>query len=147
MKSEFEVFLDTDVYLKHLNGDEDSVLLKCLSLFDCYTSVINASEVFAECETKEQEENAKQSFFGSGVLGVPYKYSHTIGKLLKQKVNYRDALMLTIVIETKLPVVSFINIKEEYQKELIEKYGIKFIQPQIIQQYNTPQIIFSNCNF
>ena len=143
MKSEFEVFLDTDVYLKHLNGDEDSVLLKCLSLFDCYTSVINASEVFSECETKEQEEKAKQSFFGSGVLGIPYKYSHTIGKLLKDKINYRDALMLTMLIETKLPIVSFTNMKDEYA----ERYGIKIIQPQAVQKYNTPQLIFSNSNF
>lgn len=144
MKSEFEVFLDTDVYLKHLRGDEDSVLLKCLSLFDCFTSVINASEVFAECETKEQEEKAKQSFFGSGVLGIPYKYSHTIGKLLKQKVNYRDALILTIVIETKLPVVSFIN--KDKQEEYKTKFGIKFAQPQDILKHNTPQSIF-NSNF
>lgn len=142
MKTDYEVFLDTDVYLKHLHGDEDSVLLKCLSLFDCYTSVINASEVFAECKTKEQEENAKQAFFGSGVLGIPYKYSHTIGKLLKQKVNYRDALILTIVIETKLPVVSFINI--ENQEEYKAKFGIKFVQPQIILKYNTPQLVFSS---
>lgn len=143
MKSEFEVFLDTDVYLKHLQGDEDSVLLKCLSLFDCYTSVINASEVFAKCETKEQEENAKQSFFGSGVLGIPYKYSHTIGKLLKDKMNYRDACVTAILIETKLPIVSFTDMKSEYA----QKYGIKIVQSHIIQQYNTPQLIFSNSNF
>ncbi len=143
MKSEFEVFLDTDVYLKHLQGNEDSVLLKCLSLFDCYTSVINASEVFAKCETKEQEENAKQSFFGSGVLGIPYKYSHTIGKLLKDNVNYREACVTAILIETKLPIVSFTNMKSEYA----EKYGIKIVRPHIIQQYNTPQLIFSNSNF
>jgi len=143
MKSEFEVFLDTDVYMKHLQGDEDSVLLKCLSLFDCFTSVINASEVFAKCSSKQQEENAKQAFFGSGVLGIPYKYSHTIGKLLKDEVNYRDACMISILIETKLPIVSFTNMKSEYA----EKYGIKIVQPQIIQQYNTPQLIFSNSNF
>lgn len=144
MKTDYEVFLDTDVYLKHLRGDEDSVLLKCLSVFDCFTSVINASEVFAECETKEQEENAKQSFFGSGVLGVPYKYSHTIGKLLKEKINYRDALMLTIVIETKLPVVSFIN--KDMQEEYKAKFGIKFVQPHDILKYNTPQSIFKKAN-
>jgi len=142
MKTEFEVFLDTDVYLKHLQGDEDSVLLKCLSLFDCYTSVINASEVFARCETKEQEEKAKQSFFGSGVLGIPYKYSHTIGRLIKDKVNYRDACVITMILETKLPVVSFTDtaLQDEYSK----RFGIKFIQPQTIQKYNTPQLIFSS---
>jgi hypothetical protein len=140
MKSEFEIFLDTDVYLKHLQGDDDSVLLKCLSLFDCYTSVINASEVFAECRTKEQEEKSKQAFFGSGVLGIPYKYSHTIGRLLKENVSYRDACVISILIETKLPIVSFTNTNSGYA----EKYGIKFIQPQAVQKYNTPQLIFSS---
>lgn len=138
MKSEFEVFLDTDVYLKHLQGDEDSVLLKCLSLFDCYTSVINASEVFAKCSSKQQEENAKQAFFGSGVLGIPYKYSHTIGKLLKDNMNYRDAFMTAILIETKLPIVSFTNMDSDYSG----KYGIKIIQPQVILKNNSPQAIF-----
>ena len=142
MKSEFEVFLDTDIYLKHLYGDKDSVLLKCLSLFDCYTSVINASEVFAECTSKLQEENAKQAFFGSGVLGIPYRYSHTMGRLLKEKVNYRDACVLTMLIETKLPFVSFTNKKDEYSK----KYGIKIIQPQLIQKYSTPQLILKKAN-
>lgn len=144
MKNEFEVFLDTDVYLKHLYGDKDSVLLRCLSLFDCYTSVINASEVFAQCSSKQQEENAKQAFFGSGVLGIPYKYSHTIGKLLKQELNYRDAYMMAMIIETKLPIVSFIY--KERQEEYTKKFGIKFIQPQLIQKYNTPQSIFKKAN-
>lgn len=142
MKSDFEVFLDTDVYLKHLYGAKDSVLLKCLSLFDCYTSVINASEVFSRCETKEQEEFAKQAFFGSGVLGIPYKYSVTIGKLLKSKTDFRDACMLAMAIETKLPVISFTDMKAEYS----EKFGIRFIQPQFVLKYKSPQIIFKKAN-
>ncbi len=145
MKTDYEVFLDTDVYLKHLYGEKDSVLLKCLSLFNCFTSVINASEVFAKCSSNRQEENAKQAFFGSGVLGIPYRYSHTIGKLLKEKVCERDAMLLAMVIETKLPLVSFIN--KEKQEEYSGRYGIKFVQPQVIQKYNTPQIIFTKSNF
>lgn len=144
MKSDFEVFLDTDIYLKHLCGDKDSVLLKCLTLFECFTSVINASEVFSECSTKQQEENAKQSFFGTGVLGIPYKYSHTIGKLLKDKMNIRDAYMMAMVIETKIPVVSFKY--KDTQEEYTKKFGIKFIQPQLIQKYNTSQLIFKKAN-
>ncbi len=142
MKSDYEVFLDTDIYLKHLYGDKDSVLLKCLSLFECFTSVINASEVFAQCNSKLEEENAKQSFFGTGVLGIPYKYSHTIGKLLKEKMNTREAYMMAMVIETKIPIVSFKY--KDTQEEYSKKFGIKFIQPQTIQKYNTPQLIFRN---
>jgi len=142
MKSDFEVFLDTDVYLKHLYGEKDSVLLKCLELFDCYTSVINASEVFSECKSAKQEEYAKQAFFGSGVLGIPYKYSVTIGKILKHKIDFRDACMIAMMLETKLPVISFTDKKAEYSAQ----FGIKFIQPQFVLKYKSPQIIFKKAN-
>jgi len=142
MKSEHEVFLDTDVYLKHLKGTKDSVLLKSLSLFDCYTSVINASEVFAECRNKDEIEKAKHSFYGTGVLGMPYKYSTTLGKLLKEKVNFRDASVLAMLIETKLPIVSFTDKYDEFAV----CFGIKILKPQLIQKYKTPQIIFKKAN-
>lgn len=142
MKSDFEVFLESDVYLKHLYGEKNSVLLKCLELFNCYTSVINASEVFSVCKTKKQEETAKQAFFGSGVLGIPYKYSHTIGKLLKEKIELRDAVVCAIALETKLPIVSF----TEEKAEMFKRTGIKFLHPHIIQKYKNPQLIFKKAN-
>lgn len=142
MKSDFEVFLDTDIYLKHLYGEKDSVLLKCLSLFDCYTSVINASEIFSLCKNKKQEETAEQAFFGSGVLGIPYRYSAAIGKLLKEKIEIRDAVVCAVALETKLPVVSF----REEKAELYKRLGIKFLHPQVIQKYKTPQLIFKKAN-
>jgi len=142
MKSEFEVFLDTDVYLNHLKGTKDSVLLKSLSLFGCFTSVINASEVFSECKTDAEHEKAKHSFYGSGVLGIPYKYSVTLGKLLKENVNFRDAAVLTMLIETKLPIVSFTDKYDEYAG----KFRIKILKPELIQKYKTPQIIFKKAN-
>lgn len=87
MKSRFELFLDTDVFMNHLSNKPESgspLLLKCLSVFDyCYTSVINASEIFAACSSKKMLENAKHSFYGVGVLGIPYKYSFMISEVMK----------------------------------------------------------------
>ncbi|MDQ3019984.1 MAG: hypothetical protein M3R36_05365 [Bacteroidota bacterium] len=88
MKSRFEIFLDTEIFLNHLHKGseiENSLLLKCLKLFDgCYTSVINAAEIFSGCTTPIMKESAKHSFYGVGVLGIPYKYSFRIGEVLEQ---------------------------------------------------------------
>lgn len=54
-------------------------------LFDgCYTSVVNTSEIFSGCSDKNMLENAKHSFYGVGVLGIPYRYSFTIAEVMKQ---------------------------------------------------------------
>lgn len=92
MNKRFEIFLDTDIYLEHLSqpaalkGKErgDSYLIKCLNMFDCFTSVINASEIFAGCSTKSMQEKAKHAFYGSGVLGIPYKYSVRAGEVINR---------------------------------------------------------------
>ncbi len=86
MKSKFEIFLDTDIFLQHLYNrySDDSLLLKCLKLFDCYTSVVNASEIFSGCHNMKMKESAKRSFDKIGVLGIPFRYSLSIGEVLKK---------------------------------------------------------------
>lgn len=86
MKSKYEIFLETDIFLHHLYDkfNSDSLLLKCMTLFDCYTSVINASEIFSGCINNKMRESAKHSFYGIGVLGIPFKYSLSIGEVLKK---------------------------------------------------------------
>jgi hypothetical protein len=89
MSNRLEIFLDTDVYLDHLfydkrkKNDEESFLLKSVRLFDCYTSVINASEIFAGCSSESMKQKAKHSFYGSGVLGIPFKYSVKAGEVIR----------------------------------------------------------------
>lgn len=54
-------------------------------MFDgCYTSVINSSEIFSGCSDKNMLENAKRSFYGVGVLGIPYRYSFMIAEVMIQ---------------------------------------------------------------
>lgn len=149
MKSRFELFLDTDVFLNHLNKNSvtgSSLLLKCLAVFDsCYTSVINASEIFAGCSTKKMLENAKHSFYGVGVLGIPYKYSSTIGEVMKTvkkknlNNNLRDALIITMCAETKLPIFTSNEIR---YKELSKIFKVKLISKEIIIKCNTSEMIF-----
>lgn len=152
MKSRFEIFLDTDVYLDHLYRPEKnipSVLLKCLTMFDCYCSVINAAEIFYGCSGKVQLEKSKHSFYGSGVLGIPYKYSYTIADIMnkistsKLKNNLRDALITAICKETKLPMFT-LNTKR--YSELFRIYDLKLITKEIIRKNNSSEIIFKKAN-
>ena len=87
MKSKFEIFLDTDIFLSHLDkrsSGNESLLTKCLGMFDgCYTSVINASEIFSECKSPKAEDEAKRLFADVGILGIPFRYSLKIGKAMR----------------------------------------------------------------
>jgi predicted nucleic acid-binding protein len=88
LKTNFEIFIDTDIFLEHLhydkevNPDKESFLIKTLKLFTCYTSVVNVSEIFAACESPEMVQKASHAFHGIGVLGIPYRYSLKIGEVL-----------------------------------------------------------------
>lgn len=85
MKAGFEIFLDTEFFAEELGGTKSTgVLEKCKNIFDhCYTSVVNASEVFAMAKSSEDEEEVKKLFHGVGVLGIPFRYSVKIGEVMR----------------------------------------------------------------
>ena len=98
MKNKFEIFLDTDIFLEHLSGkkyNEVSILQKCRNTFNgCYTSVINASEVFSEYPGKRFSGKVKAVFDGTGILGIPFRYSVKIGEILSSiKKKVRETLL------------------------------------------------------
>jgi len=101
MKSKFEIFLDTGIFTdktEYGTITKDTLLSKCLKLFECYTSVINASEIFSDCKSNKDTELAKNSFNGVNILGIPFRYSVKIGeihRLIKKKI-------LTIITEMRL---------------------------------------------
>ena len=140
--------MDTDIFLDHLtckNKSDESLLIKCLKIFDCYTSVVNASEIFAGSNRKSQIEKAKHSFFGTGVLGIPYKYSYRIGEIIKKiesgKLNnsYRDAVITAVCLETKLPLLT---LNEYKYSQLSALFKLKLISKEIIIRNNSPEVIF-----
>ena len=118
---------------------------KCLSLFECYTSVVNASEVFSRCSSKEEIELTKKCFLGVSVLGIPFRYSVTAGEILRETEiksnshNLRDSLIMTMCVETKLPMIT---LNENRYKHLSERFNVKLIRKEIIIQNNSPEIIF-----
>lgn len=79
MKHKFEIFLDTDI----LTGNKN-VVNKCTEIFSaCYTSVINASEVFSRAKDNEEADKMKDLFSKVHILGIPFRYSVTVGEVLR----------------------------------------------------------------
>ncbi len=87
MKSKYDIFLDTDIFLDLLQtktSGNQTLLSKCIDIFEgCYTSVINASEIFSECENSGMTEEAKSLFNDVGILGIPFRYSLKIAETMK----------------------------------------------------------------
>lgn len=81
LRSNNELFIDTDVIAMHLEGKSD-LLIKAASSFKCYTSVINSSEIFSISSKEDYIQKCKKAFFGINILGIPYRYSDSIGKIL-----------------------------------------------------------------
>ena len=101
MGTKNEIFIDTDVFVDHLtfkpkDPSEESILIKTISLFSSYTSVMNVSEVLAACPNKKTSDKALNAFFGISVLGIPYKYSVKIAEVLREI----KKKALTLAIET-----------------------------------------------
>jgi predicted nucleic acid-binding protein len=141
VKQEFEVFLETDVFIRHLEGNEDSILIKCHRLFSCFTTVINAAELFSLSDNETDKANIKSSLFGTGVLGIPYKYSERAGKLMNEFKGFslREYMIGALLLETKLPVISFSNKEAKFY----EATGIKVINASAVLKLDTAKQIFN----
>ena len=141
MRSGNEAFLDTHIFTEHLtiSKERESFLLNCLSRFDnCYTSVINIAEVLSACKTAKQTANAKHAFYGVGLLGIPYRYSEKLGQILrnikeKDTGSYRDALIIMMCSETKLPLVTF---EADRYLSLSKKFNVRVIGRNSISEDN-----------
>jgi len=107
--------------------------------------VINASEIFSGCTNRLMLDKAKHSFYGTGVLGIPYKYSIKAGEVMKQisrkslKNNFRDAMVITMCSETKLPLFT---LNDDRYSGLSKIFNIKLIKKEFIIQNNFPEVIF-----
>lgn len=149
MKSKFEVFLDTDILLQSLSVrkfKEDTVFKKSLVLFDhCYTSVINAAELFSGFSGKKASEKVKRSLVDVGILGIPFRYSISIADMMKATDKYgtgnnlRDAVILAMCAETRLPILTS---NESRYKELAKKFKVKIISEETVRNNTSPELIF-----
>ncbi len=148
MKSKFEIFLDTDILTQCLQIKrlkKDSVFQKATDTFDhCYTSVINAAELFSSCSGKKETDKLKRSLKDIGILGIPFRYSLSIAEMVREIENsksnnsLRDAIVLSMCLETKLPILTS---NENRYKDLAKKFKVKIICEDLLRNNTSPELI------
>lgn len=148
MKSKFEIFIDTDILTQCLlikKLKKDSVFQKAIDTFDhCYTSVINAAELFSQYAGKKAAGELKRSLNAVSILGIPFRYSLSIAEIMreieKSKSNnsLRDAVVLSMCMETRLPILTS---NENRYKDLAKKFKVKIISEDLLRNNTSPELI------
>lgn len=108
-----QILVDTDILIDHLiTNDHESTLMKLMKKYDCFTSVINAIEVYGFAGT-ENKKFADMLLFGFKVLGIHSRYAEKVAEMiefqkkLNKNWNLRDALVVMMSIQNKLVLATF----------------------------------------
>jgi len=110
-----KVLVDTDILVDHLiceNGDS-SVLEKVMQSHICFTSVINASELYYATKSEDEFIGVTQLLRSLKVLGMHARYSLLIPEFKETTTNLRDALICALAKNNKLTLLT--NKKEKYK--------------------------------
>jgi predicted nucleic acid-binding protein len=106
---EKQFLIETDVivdYLNHQGNKLDSKLIEFLSLGKCFTTVINASELYYSCKDDFQVEIVSKFLYSINVLGIHPRYSLLVKDYSKYFNNTRDCLFYLVALFNKLSLVT-----------------------------------------
>ncbi len=123
-----QILVDTDILFDHLITDEKkSTLTKLMSRYDCFTTVINAIEVY-EFAGKENKRYADMMLYGFKVLGIHSRYAEKVADLILDAKsrnlnwNLRDALIVMMAVQNKLILATF------NEKKYLNYTNVKFLK-------------------
>lgn len=125
MTDKNQFLVETDLLLEHLtnqNFELPSSLEKAMARGVCFTTVINASELFFAAMDDMQRESVKSLLSALKVLGLNSRYSLKISNFFNKVATTRDALLCTVAEFNRLPILT--NHAERYIRS-----GIKIINP------------------
>lgn len=109
MKKIPKYLLETDVLLKYLvlyEFDKESYLIKLMQKGICFTSVLNASELFMFANSDYEKEKVRDLLNALKVLGLHSRYSLSIPNCMNNFKNIRDALFYILAEQNRLSIVS-----------------------------------------
>jgi len=109
MKKIPKYLLETDVLLKYLvlyEFDKESYLIKLMQKGICFTSVLNASELFMFANSDFEKEKVRDLLNALKVLGLHSRYSLSIPNCMNNFKNIRDALFYILAEQNRLSIVS-----------------------------------------
>lgn len=109
MKKIPKYLLETDVLLEYLvlyEFDKESYLIKLMQKGICFTSVLNASELFMFANSDFEKEKVRDLLNALKVLGLHSRYSLSIPNCMNNFKNIRDALFYILAEQNRLSIVS-----------------------------------------
>ncbi len=101
--------IDTDVIVKYLvlkESDKTTSLIDLMQKGICFTSVLNASELFFIVKSDYQKEKVRDVLNSLKVLGLHARYSLSIPDCMNRFDNIRDALFYILAEQNKLTIIS-----------------------------------------
>lgn len=105
--------LETDILFEHLIQQQKnlSVMEEFLLKGICFTTVINASELFMLVRNEIEYQRIKNLLSVVNVLGIHSRYSLIINEFNKAVKTTRDALICAAAKINKLTIVTFSEVK------------------------------------
>jgi hypothetical protein len=124
MESKKEFLVETDLLLEYLTHNSSGItsLEKAMTKGICFTTVINASELFFAASTDLERKSVQDLLASLKILGLNSRYSLKISKFFNKVATTRDAIMCVVAEINKLPILT----------SRIDRYkqsGIKIIDP------------------
>lgn len=107
--------IDTDVLYDHLvhnNTKKKSFLTQLMVQGECFTTVLNASELYFSAETDEHKLAIKKLLYALKVLGLNSRYSLEIPNYSDKFKNYKDCLFYIVAERNNLIIAT--NSPEKY---------------------------------
>ena len=101
--------LETDLLINYLVSNDSSkepYLLKLMQNGICFTSVLNASELFMLSDTDFEKEKVRDLLNALKVLGLHSRYSLLIPNYGNHFKNIRDALFYILAEQNKLKIIT-----------------------------------------
>lgn len=109
------LLVETDILADFLTAPpgEASLLRLLLAELPCYTTYVQAAELYACAAGEDDLRLIEPALFGVRVLGASARYAQTTGQLLREAAGqggpapaWREVLTAAIAVEARLPVVT-----------------------------------------
>jgi hypothetical protein len=72
----------------------------------CFTSAINASELYYSASTSAERDSVDKVLYALKVLGINSRYSLEVARFSDQVDSVRDALFCAVAFKNKLPILT-----------------------------------------
>lgn len=121
--------IDTDVLADHLIKEQstESYFIKLMRSGICFTSVLNASELYHLADSQFELERVNDVLFSIKVLGIHARYSMLVPKYKNRFNSIRDLLFYILAESNKLTIVSFNA--EKFDNLAIKSYHPEYLVP------------------